>query len=396
MSERAVAIRRPRLLSPGFTALLVANVCFGYAFSSFLLLPKYLDVALGAGPAQVGTLTFVHGAVIVVFLPLIGAAVDRFGRRAFLTAGALVMAAASLGYVAVDEVGPLLYALRLVQGLAFAMVFAGGGALAVDLAPPERLGQAIGIYGLSFLSMNAVAPACVEQLAGLAGWRLAFATAAAGALLCALLSLRVSDPGTARGAAGNGATLLEVARRPSQAVSLLVIALVGCAMSAVFSFYQLYALQLGMQEVSSFFIAYSLAAITVRGGFGQWMDHWGLRRVSVAALALYVVVVLAVARLDLFGLSLTGALLGMAHGVFYPAFNGVVVAAAGAGERGKVMALFQAAFQVGMAGGGLGLGLLAAAAGYPAVFVTAAAGLAVALAALLAGRGRSKRGLQPS
>ena len=396
MSERAVAIQRPRLLSPGFTALLVANVCFGYAFSSFLLLPKYLEVALGAGPAQVGSLTFVHGAVIVVFLPLVGAAVDRFGRRGFLTVGALVMAAASLGYVAVDEVGPLLYALRLVQGLAFAMVFAAGGALAVVLAPPERLGQAIGIYGLSFLSMNAVAPACVEQLAGLAGWRPAFATAAAGALLCALLSLRVSDSGPARGTAGNGATLLEVARRPSQAVALLVIALVGCAMSAVFSFYQLYALQLGMQEVSSFFVTYSLAAITVRGGLGQWMDHWGLRRVSVAALALYVVVLLAVARLDLFGLSLTGALLGTAHGVFYPAFNGMVVADAGPGERGKVMALFQAAFQVGMAGGGLGLGLLAAAAGYPAVFATAAAGLAVALAALLAGGGRPERGLQTS
>ena len=108
MSEGATPVDRPRLLSPGFTALLIANVCFGYAFSSVLLLPKFLNLALFAGPAQVGALTAVHGAVIVFLLPFLGAAVDRRGRRGFLVAGAPMMAAASAGYAAVDEVGALL------------------------------------------------------------------------------------------------------------------------------------------------------------------------------------------------------------------------------------------------------------------------------------------------
>ena len=41
---------RPRLLTAGFAALLVANVCFGYAFSTFFLLPKFLALELGAPP----------------------------------------------------------------------------------------------------------------------------------------------------------------------------------------------------------------------------------------------------------------------------------------------------------------------------------------------------------
>jgi predicted MFS family arabinose efflux permease len=126
----------------------------------------------------------------------------------------------------------------------------------------------------------------------------------------------------------------------------------------------------------------------VRAGLGHLMDQWGHRRVSTGALVVYIAAVLGLARLDLFGLPLLGACLGVAHGVFYPAFNAVVVAGVGPGERGKVMSLFQAAFQVGMASGGLGFGLLADAAGYPVVFQTAAGGLALALVVLVvSGRG---------
>lgn len=392
MSQGAIPIARPRLLSAGFTSLLVANVCFGYAFSSFLLLPKFLETALGAGPADVGALVAVHGAVIVLLLPFLGAAVDRSGRRGFLVAGALLMAVASSGYAAVGEVGPLLYSLRVAQALAFAMVFAAGGALAVDLAPPERLGQAIGFYGLSFLSMNALAPAVVEQVALRVGWPAAFGTSVAGALLCALLALRLPRGAPEEGRNGEAAGLLQLALRPDRLPALLVIALVGSALSAVFAFYQLYALRLGIEHVSSFFVAYSATAIVLRGGFGHLIDQWGHRRVSTAVLLPYVATVLAVSRLDVFGLPLLGACLGLSHGIFYPSFNAAVVADVGRGERGKAMSLFQAAFQVGMAGGGLGFGLLADVAGYPVVFRTAAAGLVLALAVLLLSSKARRRG----
>ena len=80
MSERTIVAPRVPLLSSRFTALLVANLCFGYAFSCFFLLPKFMNSVLGAGPAAVGWVTLVHGATIVVVLPLLGAAVDRHGR----------------------------------------------------------------------------------------------------------------------------------------------------------------------------------------------------------------------------------------------------------------------------------------------------------------------------
>lgn len=371
------------LLSRSFGALLVANVCFGYAFSSFFLLPIYMVDRLGAGPVAVGRVFAIHSVVVVLVLPLTGAAVDRWGRRDFLTAGALVMALASLGYGAVDAVGPLLYGLRVVQALAFALVFAAGGALAVDLAPPERLGQAIGIYGVSFLSMNAIAPAAVELLVPRVGWARAFALAAVAAGLCAGLSRQIREPRSAEGRRGDDTGLFAMATRFSTLRMLLVIALVGSAMIAVFAFYQLYARQLGIERVSVFFVAYAATAVIVRVGFGHWIDRLGRRRVSIAALVLYVVVMGSFVSLDRIGLPLLGVGMGIAHGVFYPSFNAVAVGAVALGERGKVMALFQAAFQSGMAVGGLGFGLLASRAGYASVFQAAALGLALALVVLL-------------
>jgi MFS family permease len=93
-----------RLLTPGFTRLLVAQVCFGYAFSSWFLLPKFLVTELAARPAEIGRVTALHGVFVVIFLPAMGVLVDRFGRRVFLSAGALLMAAASLAFPAIDRV----------------------------------------------------------------------------------------------------------------------------------------------------------------------------------------------------------------------------------------------------------------------------------------------------
>ncbi len=380
------------LITRSFASLLVAQASFGYAFSSYFLLPKFLDTALAARPSEIGLVTAVHGLAVIAFLPLMGAAVDRFGRRDFLTAGALVMAVASFAFTAVDEVGPLLYALRAIQGIAFSMAFAAGAALAVDEAPPERMGQAIGIFGLTFLSMNALAPATVEEVVGRSGWPPAFALAGVAALLCAALSRRLRDVHVPHGDGQRNAGLWEVARRAGQIRVSIVIALVGVALGSVFIFHQPFARELGMTHVRGFFIGYTTAAVAVRVGLGQFVDRVGHRRVSLATLVLYVFAVTGMAGLRPGGLPLYGAALGIAHGLFYPAFNAVAVSGVGERERGKVMALFQAAFHVGFSGGALGLGLLAERSGYPAVFQASGACVLAALLLLLASPdGRARR-----
>ncbi len=368
-----------RLLTPGFVRLLVAQGCFGYAFSSYFLLPKFLVTELHAGPAEIGHVTALYGLFVVIFLPAMGVVVDRFGRRDFLTAGAIVMAIASLAFVAVDRIGPLLFALRAVQGIAFAMAFVAGATLAVDEAPPERLGQAIGIFGLTFLVMNAIAPAASEEIALRVGWPATFVVAAVFALISAGLSRRLQDRRSVAAPGGAGAGLFEMVMRPRQLRVTGVISLVGLALGAMFTFHQPFALELGMTHVRSFFVAYALAAVVVRVGFGHLIDRAGRRRVVIATLSLYVVAVAGMSALEPGWLALFGAGLGLSHGLFYPAYNALALEGMAAHERGKTMGLFQAGFNVGSAGGALALGELAERAGYPAVFWVAGGCVLLAL-----------------
>jgi MFS family permease len=375
-AERDAAVRA--LLTPGFTRLLVAQACFGYAFSHYFLLPKFLVTALGAGPVEIGQITAWYGLFVVIFLPGMGVLVDRFGRRDFLTAGALLMAVACFAFTAVDRVGPLLYLLRAVQGMAFAMAFVAGATLAVDEAPPERLGQAMGVFGLTFLSMNAIAPAVSEELALRAGWPATFQLAGVLALVSVALSRRVGDrrPPAARDAATT--SLLEMALRPQQLRVTAAIALVGVALGAMFTFHQPFALELGMTHVRSFFVAYAIAAVVMRVGFGSLIDRAGRRRVVLVTLALYVLVVAAMSALQPGWLAVYGAGLGVAHGLFYPAYNALTVEALPGHERGKLIGLFQAGFNLGSSVGTLALGGIAERAGYPAVFWVAAGCVLVA------------------
>jgi MFS family permease len=371
------------LYTRSFVSLLLAQAAFGYSFSSFFLLPKFVTTELGAGPAQIGLVMAAFGATSVIFIPLVGSLVDRLGRKRFMTSGAILMSITALAFVRVHDVGPLIYLLRGVQGIAFAMTFIASATLVTDQAPPERMGQALGVFGVSMLSMHAIAPAIAEELATRWGWNPVFETAAAAALTCALLTYFVREPAPSPEDGETLVSLLSVARRPRSLRIAAVVALSGAAFGAMMTYPQPFSLALGRTHVRGFFIAYALAAAFIRLGFGSLPDRLGRDRVSVLALVAYGFAVLAMASLRPWLLEPIGAFFGLAHGLFYPAFNALAVETAGPHERGKVMAIFNGAFNLGNSGATLLLGFLAAAAGYPAVFIVAAAGVFVAVGVLI-------------
>jgi predicted MFS family arabinose efflux permease len=293
------------------------------------------------------------------------------------------MTLASLAFLAVDRVGPLLYALRMVQGVAFAAVVISASTLVTDDAPPEHLGRAIGLFGISILSMHALAPALAEEVALRFGWHAVFWMAAGSSLVCLAATPFIHDPRHARAAEG-APGIIEVMRRPRTLRVGVVVALTGAAFGAMMTYPQAFALALGRSHVRGFFVAYALAAVAVRLGFGGLADRLGRRPVSLGSLAAYGTVVLAMAWLRPAWLEPLGFFFGASHGLFYPAYNALADEEAGPGERGKVMALFNGAFNLGNSGATLGLGFVAESLGYPAVFWIAAAGVYVAYLVLRA------------
>ncbi|MEE8310727.1 MAG: MFS transporter [Candidatus Binatia bacterium] len=360
-----------------------ASSSFGFALAAFYLLPKFLVDDLGAGAADVGLVTSAFGMATVVGAPLVGMWVDRVARRYLISVASLVMTFASLTFTLVDDLGPMLYLLRAVQGLCFAVVLTSVGAMITELSPPERLSEALGLAGASMLIMSAVGPPIVEPLASAAGWTPVFILAAGAAALGAMLALTVREPCRHGARDGEASQWLRAALRSRRFRHYAAItASIGAAFGVMFTFQQPFVMELGRVDVGGFFVAYSLVAIAVRVGAGGLPDRLGRHRVAVFAINVYAAVVLATAALRPGMLEVTGALLGLAHGLFFPAFNALVIGAAPPSERGKAFAVFTGAFYGGLAIGVVGFGFLAEGAGYPAVFIGAGS-LTAAAAALL-------------
>jgi len=362
------------LWNPRFVFLLLAQAGFGFAHSSFMMLPKWMATELAAGPDEIGRVVAVSAISVVLFLMPAGSMVDRYGRKRFLSAGAGLMAVSSACYVYVDEIGVTLYALRLIQSVAFAYAFAGGAALCVDAAPRDRIGQAVGLFGLAYVLMGAFAPAAVEAVVEASGWNAAFLMAAGAATWCCVSSLFLHEEPLDHGDTPIVA-LRSILARPEIAWSVLIIGLLGIAFGCAMNFHQPFALSLGRTELRDFFIANSSAAAACRLLIGPFIDRIGLRRISIASLSLYSLVLFAMVWLDEIGLGPIGFAMGLAHGLFYPAYTGLVLTNCPPAERGRWMSILQAGLNIGIGFGGVALGWIAAGYGYPVIFQISAVAL---------------------
>ncbi len=367
-AETVSELEDPPVLTREFVALLAATLAFGLAHSAYFLLPKFLELELHANPSEIGGISSLTWFASVALVGFVGVWIDRRGRLPLAYVGAGLMTLTSLGFLGVDSLGVWLVLLRIVHGFAFTLFFVAASTLAADLAPPRRLGQALGIFGAMMVSTNALAPAASEWLANAAGWDAVFEATAAMAILSGLLLIAVRERPHTRGEAREVPGLRDVLARPGIVSILLASGLAGVTFGAMFTFHQPYALSLGITRVADFLVAYSLAAVIMRSLFGGVADRLGRIEVTRFALAIYGTAPIAMFALGAMAYSWIGALLGLAHGLFYPALNALVVEGAEDDVRGKVMAVYNGAFNVGFSIGSLALGYVAEAAGYGAVF----------------------------
>ncbi|HTO06630.1 MAG TPA: MFS transporter [Myxococcota bacterium] len=373
----------PARIPPQLGVLMTAVISFGFAHSAYFLLPKYLELELHADPAQIGTYMSAMWFTNVAVVPFAGLWIDRAGRRPFAYLGAAVLLAACLGFLAVDRLGPLLLALRIAHGVAFTFFFVATQTLAADLSPPEKLGQVLGYYGSGFVITNAAAPAAAEWLAGRAGWSAVFAATAALSLVPLVLLAFVREHRPLRHEhAAPAPGILETLLRPGFPRVLATSALAGVTFAAAFTFHQPFALSLGIERVSDFFVAYSITAMLVRGPLGAVADRAGRVRVTGVSLCIYAAAAFAMTQLASLGLVVTGMAFGAAHGLFYPALNAFALENASADVRAKVTALFNGAFNVGFSCGSLGLGFVAHGAGYTRLYALGGVCSLAALAVL--------------
>jgi MFS family permease len=355
-------------------------------FLSFLLLLSALPIfarRLGAFDAAVGLIMASFAVSSLALRPPTGWAADRFGRRPFMLAGAVVFVVASLAYGwAGGALGLML--VRFLHGCGMGLYPTAASAMVADLTPADRRGEVLGLYGAAGSLALAAGPitgiTLVEWLGFAPLFWIAGAVAAVALGLTCLMGETLSRPRRVAFTAAH-------AFSPAALFPSLVMLSLMLTYGAQIAFLPLHADSLGLNP-GVFFLVFALTTTLIRGLAGRISDRRGRSPVAASGLVLAGVALLLLAfSRGVVGLGAAGAVYGLAYGTAQPALMAWCVDGAAASDRGRAMGTFYTALEVGIAIGAMSAGFAVAHWGFVTTFlVTAGVAWAGAALALLAPR----------
>jgi MFS family permease len=361
---------RARLLTAPFAVLWAASFC---VFLSFYLLLPVLPVhaaRLGMGESAIGLVIGVFALASMAWKPWAGWVLDWRGRRALLVAGAALFGLASMCYPVARSVWSFLV-VRVVHGTGMGLFPTAAAAVVTDLVPAARRGEAMGLFGMAANLALAAGPA----LAGPAEARLGFG----GACLLAT-GLATAGTGLALVTHETGARAVRppfrlralFVRQALHPAALTLLAFVPYG--ALMAFLPLLTAERRVASVGPFFTLIAAGLLVIRTTAGQLSDRFGRPVVVAPALAVVAAALLIVAvghsPWAIYG---AGLLFGLGFGSAQPVLMAWTTDLVPAGDRGRALAAYYAAWELGIGGGQILLGLLFPLGGFVGLFATAAA-----------------------
>lgn len=394
----------PSLFTRDF--VLLCLVTFGYFSSFFFFFPTlpFFITHLGGREADVGLLIGLSSLVACVVKPFAGRWVDQYGRVRLMSIAAGVFACMAVVHAWALSLA-ILFALRIVYGIALGCFTTASGAYLADVAPPARRGEAASYWGLvNPLAMGIIPPlalgvmssptlhpteerlvAILPGLAGTLDWpenfALLFFTASGFAFLGCVLSFGIRELHTPSP---------PVQRRPWFAPESLfpmtVNSLLYMTFTSYTTFLPLYARTLGMRNAGYLYSTYALALLSTRFCTARVSDQHGRAAVIIPGLgsALLALVVLACAPSSPF-LYLGVILYGLGFGLAQPGLSAFMIDRLSPERRGVGMSTFGQGLDLGMGLGGILMGTIATHIGFSAMYLCGSGCIMSALVIFLVG-----------
>jgi MFS family permease len=363
----------PARLTPRSVAGIFGGLFLGYAglTAAVPVLPGFAKDRLGAADFTVGLVVTVTGITALLTRPVVGSLADRYGHRRLMLLGALVVSVGGGAYFASDGLGGLV-ADRLLLGVGEAALFTAGSVWTVTLAPRDRRGQLIGLYGVSMwggIAVGTLAGGLLRSAGYPAVWAFCAGMPLAGMALIAMVPADAQAP-----AAGD--------QRPGLRVSLQLrpalipgtgLALAAAGYAGLASFVVLYLKSRGIPDGVFVLSVFSAVYAGTRFFIGRLPDRLGPRRVAAwsgigEALGLIIIAVAPDLPVAIAG----SVVMGTGFSLLHPSFALEVVNRADPGRQGAALGAYTSFWDLGLSVWGPVTGVVAAGLGYRAVFIVGA------------------------
>ena len=371
----APAADADRLYSTAFLVMWAANFFVVTSLSAFFLFPLFV-LHHGGGESDIGVLMGAMTLSSVLLRPWISQMIDRFGRKRCYFTGTVILAAMPFFYLLfqgdlADFYLPLL-AVRIVHGVGVAFGFAASFAYVIDIIPPRRLNEGLGMFGVTALVGMAVGPAIAEPILrvfGFTGYFLSISILAWTSVLLQLFLPETFVPGAFKGEAVSFFAVLK--RRKVFGVALLTL-IFGTGMATQGGFIAPYVEQIGLPNVSFFFVAFATTAVLIRIFGAKLADRIGEERIIPWAFVISASGFLMLTQVDqIWVLVACGIVIGLGHGFIFPCLNALLNRDEPPQIRGKLAGIFTGGMDLGMFTGSIIMGFVGEWLGYWQIFTTA-------------------------
>jgi MFS family permease len=364
---------------------------FGGLFLGYLGLTSVIPVLPGFVRDRYHATNLVVGVVVtataltaLLVRPVAGTLADRHGYRLVMQAGAALLAAGGAGYFL--PIGlPGLVADRLLLGVGEAALFTGGAAWTVSLAPRDRRGQLIGLYGVSMwggISLGTFLGATLSRVGYPQVWAFSLAAPLVGLALLSMVPAPARNPLPGK----RPGLLLRPAALPGTALALGAAGYAGLAAFVVLHL-QARGIHSGVAVLSCFSAVYGGTRLVI----GRLPDKLGPRRVAAASGIGEAVGLVIIAAAPNLAVALIGSVvLGAGFSLLHPSLALMVMNRTDPAHQGAALGAYTSFWDLGLAVWGPLTGVVASGFGYPAVFVAGAvAAVAAAALALVASADRT-------
>ncbi|WBB65422.1 MFS transporter [Micromonospora sp. WMMD812] len=376
----AAASTRPVRASASAIAVTIACVLPVFLVGG---LAVQLEGDLGFSPAGLGLAVSIYFGVGALASVPSGALAERYGPAVVARAGILLSAGCLLAVATLARSYPVLLVLLAVAGTANALGQLASNAALARHVPPRRQGLSFGVKQAAIPVSTLLAGAAVPTIALTAGWRWAFVVAA-GAALAALPAVPRREgrsgrrAGVARAGRGTGALVVigVAATLAAGAANALGTFLVDSSVGR----------GLGPGLAGLTLTLGSAVCVAARVGAGWLADRRPGGHVALIAGML----VVGAAGLGLLAVAgpvplVAGVVLGFGLGWAWPGLMNFAVVRLHPQAPASATSITQTGVYAGGCLGPLVLGAVAARAGYPAMWSTAAVSMLLAAALMLTG-----------
>jgi len=337
-------------------------------------IPIYLIQDLQGNTVQAGLLVALFYVAAILIRPIAGQWIATYGSRKVLFASLILYLGAAFMYFFTTSVISLAI-LRLIHGIGFGMITTSTGTIVATIIPQGRKGEGMGYYGLMMNISMALGPFVGLLAINQWGSTIMFAISAASVVIGTCTALLITLPRDKKKETAERV----VKKKPLNMkdlieMSVMRISLVSFFFALVYasivSFVSVYAKELQLTEVASyFFIVYVIALIISRPFTGKWFDLYGPNVIMIPSIISFAFGMFLLSQANgAFLFLLSAAFIGLGWGTIFPSAQTIAIQVAPPKRSGIATATFLSTMDSGMAIGSVIVGIVGAQIGYGSLY----------------------------